>query len=216
MLRVGVVVVWALAACQFQTSGGTTMRSGGPPPSQAQAQPPAQRSGDDDESQSSQPPAQRPPPVDDRASGAEAPPTMMTLPEVAHKSLDEAKQMLHAAGLTGQISVVYHDGQPPGNQWLCGLHPSEGQQMRVDHDVEIDFCLPSAGGEPPLVGGTVDNAKKVIADLMAKHFPASKYRIEIKTDPPSYDCEPGNVCGIEPRRWYAEPADLITIHIGGS
>ena len=85
-------------------------------------------------------------------------------------SLEDAKKTLRAAGMIGEITVAYSGG-PHGNQWVCGTMPSDGQQAYANADVEIDYCKPDPPHEPHLVGGTLDNAKRTIGEVMAKVYP---------------------------------------------
>ncbi|HEY1817884.1 MAG TPA: PASTA domain-containing protein [Kofleriaceae bacterium] len=213
MLRVGVVILGLLSACVIQQPGGTTPPPAQAPPPTASASPAPSPSPDPESSESSPPPPQRERQRgDDRVVARSNDAAMVRIPNVENKSLDEAKRALRAAGITGELTVAYEGGEH-GNQHVCGTQPSDGQQLAANYDVEIEFCDPDRPAEPPLVGGTEADARRGITALMAKIYPASKYRIELATDPAGRDCASGTVCAIEPRQWYANPTDVITIHV---
>ncbi|HEY3802703.1 MAG TPA: PASTA domain-containing protein [Kofleriaceae bacterium] len=216
MLRVGVVILGLSSACMIQQPGATTPAPAQAPPPSASSSPDPSSSGpgspDPESSQPSSPPPQRAERGDDRVVARSNDAAMVRIPDVENKSLDEAKRMLRAAGITGELTVEYSGGEH-GNQHVCGTQPSGGQELKANYDVEIDFCDPDPPAEPPLVGGTEADARRAITALMAKIYPATKYRIELATDPAGRDCASATVCAIEPRRWYANPTDVITIHV---
>jgi hypothetical protein len=213
MLRVGAVIV-LLASCVIQQPGGTTPPPSSPPPPAPPGQPQPTAQTYDPDGESAPAPAPAPPPRgDDRVVARMNDAAMVRVPDVQHRSLADAQQALRAAGLTGELHVAWTDDIPHGNQWLCGTQPSTGQEVRADFDIEIDFCRPENQPEPKLIGASEAEARRAIGELMAKVYPASTYRIEIATDRASSSCAAGTVCGIEPRRWYANPTDVITIHV---
>lgn len=156
--------------------------------------------------------ASAPPP--DRASGGR---DEVTIPDVAHQSLEQAKQALRAAGVTGEITVENVDTDDAAPE-VCATSPGAGQHTLGHFQVTLTACeleLPGYAtppGTPELRGLTVEEAKRKIDEAM----PEPEYHNEVVVKPlvsKHYKCQLDRVCRVNPVHWvtYRAPIELFVL-----
>ena len=121
------------------------------------------------------------------------------------ETADDAKNVLRAAGLTGNMIVAY-DHDDPTNEIACGTKPDANQRVPHDMEITIIFCV-----EPrKLPGMTVDAAKAEIARMSAAIHAHGAHRVETVDG----TCAHGTVCSVAPSDWADGDTDVVTLTVG--